>query len=66
MFNDNPTPVNLVLAGLGLVIGVILVVFIKVRGRTVREEQADEEERLSLLPRPSVAGLRSLSTVQEE
>jgi hypothetical protein len=66
MFNDNPTPVNLVLAGLGLVIGVILVVFIKVRGRTVREEQADEEERRSLLPRPSVAGLRSLSTVQEE
>jgi hypothetical protein len=65
MFNDNPTPVNLVLAGLGLGIGVILVAFVTVRGRTVREEQPDVDERRSLLPRPSASGLRSLSTVEE-
>jgi hypothetical protein len=64
-FHNNPTPVNLALACLGLLIGVVLVTFVAVRGRAVREEQADEDERRSLLPRPSIAGLRSLSTVQE-
>jgi hypothetical protein len=64
-FHNNPTPVNLALAGLGLLTGIGLVTFVAVRGRAVREEQADEDERRSLLPRPSIAGLRSLSTVQE-
>jgi len=64
-FHNNPTPVNLALAGLGLLIGIVLVTFVAVRGRAVRDEQADEDERRSLLPRPSIAGLRSLSTVQE-
>ena len=65
-FHNDPTPVNLALAGLGLFIGIGLVTFVAVSGRVVREEQADEDERRSLLPRPNAtSGLRSLSTVQE-
>jgi hypothetical protein len=62
VFHNDPTPVNLALAGLGLLIGSVLVTFVAVRGRAV---QADEDERRSLLPRPSIAGLQSLPTVQE-
>jgi hypothetical protein len=64
-FHDDPTPVNPALAGLGLLIGIALVTFVAVRGRTVRAEQADEDERRSLLPRQSINGLRTLSTVHE-
>ena len=64
-FHGNPTPVNLALAGLGVIIGIALVTFVTLKGRTVQQEQADEDERRSLLPRPSPAGLRALSTVQE-
>ncbi len=71
-FNGNPTPVNIALAGLGLVIGVILVAFVALKGRTVQQEHAEEDERRSLLPRPSTQNLRpnladyrTLSTVQE-
>lgn len=64
-FHDDPTPVNLALAGLGLLIGIALVTFVAARGRTVQEEQAEEDERRSLLPRQSINGLRTLSTVHE-
>ena len=37
-FHNNPTPVNLALAGLGLLVGIVLVTFVAVRGRAVREE----------------------------
>ena len=49
-FNDNPTPVNLALAGLGLVVGVALVTFVAVAGKHVQHEVLEEEERRSQMP----------------
>lgn len=42
VFGGNPVPVNLGLAGMGLVIGVAIVVFVAVQGR--REKRRLEEE----------------------
>ena len=44
VFQDNPIPVNAVLAGLGFVIGVVLVGYVGVQGRRVRRVQVKEEE----------------------
>ena len=49
-FNDNPTPVNFSLAGLGLINGTALVTYVAVAGKHVQMEVADEEERRSLMP----------------
>lgn len=56
-FHDNPIPVNAILAGAGLVIGVMLVVFVWSQGRKVRREQAQDAvtERTRLLPEESIA-----------
>lgn len=59
VFNNDPSPVNLLLASLGLFVGIILVAFVEIGGRKVRQEQAEEDERRSLLPRPSYTNLRS-------
>jgi hypothetical protein len=50
MFHDNPTPVNLSLAGLGLVCGVALVTYVAVAGKHVQQEVLEEEERRSQVP----------------
>jgi len=50
IFHDNPQPVNLVLAGIALLVGVALVAYVTIAGRIVQEEIADEEERRSLMP----------------
>jgi multisubunit Na+/H+ antiporter MnhC subunit len=49
-FHDNPIPVNLALAGFGLVIGVALVTFVAVAGKHVQHEVLEEEERRSQMP----------------
>ncbi|KAK5694698.1 hypothetical protein LTR97_009288 [Elasticomyces elasticus] len=52
-FDGNPIPVNVVLAGLGFVFGVILVVYVVIRGRIVQKKQAREDaevDRLSRIP----------------
>ncbi|KAF2102633.1 MFS transporter, LAT3 family, solute carrier family 43, member 3 [Rhizodiscina lignyota] len=51
-FSDNPTPVNLALAGLGLISGAALVLYVAFAGRKVQQEVVEEEERRSLLPTP--------------
>lgn len=43
LFSDNPIPINAILAGMGLVIGSGLVVFVTIRGKQVQKEQAKEE-----------------------
>ncbi|TKA78723.1 hypothetical protein B0A55_04531 [Friedmanniomyces simplex] len=52
-FEGNPIPVNVVLATLGFVFGVILVVYVWVRGRIVQKKQAREDaeaERMGMIP----------------
>ena len=49
-FNDNPAPVNLVLAGLGLMVGTALVTYVAVAGKHVQHEVLEEEERRSQMP----------------
>jgi len=51
--DGNPIPVNLVLAALGFIFGVILVVYVRLRGRFVRKKQAREDaqvERMNMIP----------------
>ena len=79
-FQEDPGPMNLWLAGIGLIIGICLVMFVDMRGRVVRQEHAVEDGRKSLLSRSrrtSRSSLRdddrerrpllnrNLSTVQE-
>lgn len=55
-FQEDPGPMNLWLAGIGLVVGICLVTYVDMAGRVVRHQQADEDERRSLRPssrRPS-------------
>jgi hypothetical protein len=49
-FHDNPTPTNLFLAGLGLVLGVALVTYVAVAGKHVQQEVLEEEVRRSQMP----------------
>jgi len=37
LYHDNPTPVNVVLAGAGLIVGVLLTVYVRFRGRILRK-----------------------------
>jgi len=48
-FDDDPGPVNLALAAVGLLIGVVLVMYVDVAGRVVRQERAEDDDRRSLL-----------------
>ena len=80
VFEEDPGPMNLWLAGIGLIIGISLVMFVDMRGRIVMRELVDEAERRSIRPgsrrnsRGSFTGLiderrpllnRGLSTVEE-
>lgn len=42
-FNGNPIPINVCFAGVGTVLGIILVVFVQIQGRKVRKQQAQED-----------------------
>lgn len=53
LFDDDPIPINAVLAGLGFVIGTTLVVYVWVQGRKVMKEHLEQEEdwrRNSMIP----------------
>ncbi|KAK5113458.1 hypothetical protein LTR85_010886 [Meristemomyces frigidus] len=43
LFGGNPIPINILLAVLGFIFGVILVVFVLVQGRRVQQKQAKED-----------------------
>lgn len=49
-FQDDPTPVNLSLAGLTLIVGVALVTYVAVAGKHVQHEVLEEEVRRSQMP----------------
>ena len=58
VFHDNPTPVNIVLCVLGFVVGVLLTVYVRFRGRILRKRydlreyapsEADVDETTALL-----------------
>ncbi|KAH9831100.1 protein FMP42-like [Teratosphaeria destructans] len=52
-FGGNPIPINLVLCGLGLVFGVMLVVFVQIQGQKVQKQHAKEDAeaaRIALIP----------------
>lgn len=80
VFEEDPGPMNLWLAGFGLIVGVCLVMYVDMQGRQVRQEQAEQDERRSVRfgsrrgSRSSFSALpgerrpllqRDLSTVQE-
>ncbi|KAK4544239.1 hypothetical protein LTR36_004449 [Oleoguttula mirabilis] len=53
MFHGNPIPINILLAALGFLFGVILVAFVWVQGRRVQQKQAKEDaefERRRMVP----------------
>lgn len=70
-FDDSPVPINLILAGLGLIVGLALVVFVAVKARQPREEKPEpgvtdpllESNRKNLV---SVDRLSTLREVQDE
>lgn len=45
-FHGNPIPINIILAVLGFLFGVILVVFVMVQGRQVQKMQAKEDAEI--------------------
>ncbi|GAB7360621.1 hypothetical protein MBLNU230_g0501t1 [Neophaeotheca triangularis] len=49
VFNDNPIPTNAFMAGLGLLFGVMLVVYVKVQGSREQKRMEDEDEQASRL-----------------
>lgn len=67
VFQEDPGPMNLWLAGTVLIVGISLVMYVDMRGRTVRLEHADEDERRSLRTgsrRPSRSGsLREVAAI---
>ena len=78
VFEEDPGPMNLWLAGIGLIVGISLVMYVDMAGRVVRIQHADQDERRSragsrrpsrssLLPdeRRPLLGNRMLSMVQE-
>lgn len=53
LFHGNPTPVNIVLASLGFVVGTVLVVFVWQKGKVVSEKPVGgylDPERQPLIP----------------
>lgn len=53
LFGGNPIPINMVLAGLGFILGVTLVVYVRIKGKVVQKELAKEDaeiERLTGIP----------------
>lgn len=46
-FSDNPTPVNLIVTALVLLVGAVMVTYVAVAGKRVQEEIFEEEERRS-------------------
>jgi high-affinity Fe2+/Pb2+ permease len=64
LFHDNPTPVNAVLAGSGFLVGVLLTVYVRFRGRILRKrydlrEYAPEAEAESeITETTSLLGVR--------
>lgn len=66
VYHNDPSPVNLLLASLGLFVGILLVAFVAIGSRKVRAEHAEEDERRSLLPRPSYSNLHALVEQSDE
>jgi hypothetical protein len=66
IYHDDPSPVNLLLASLGLLVGILLVAFVAIGGRKRNAELAEEDERRSLLPRPSYTNLHALAEQSDE
>jgi len=59
-FNNNPTPVNLILLGIALVVGIALVTFVARRSRTINKQglrQEAEEAEETLMPGADVHGI---------
>jgi len=53
VFQGNPTPINIGLAGIGFVIGVMLVTYVWIKERTWKGKAAinsTDDERLRLIP----------------
>lgn len=50
VFHDNPIPINVTLASLGLVFGAALVGFVWLQGRKVEAKPFKVDERSRLLP----------------
>lgn len=71
-FQEDPGPMNLWLAGIGLILGLSLVMYVDVRGRTVMHEHAEEDERRSVNSyrrgsrRPSRSSLRETAMLHDE
>lgn len=56
IFHNNPIPINVILASLGLVIGTILVIFVWVQERHIHQEERavrEATERDRLIPEAS-------------
>lgn len=61
VYEEDPGPMNLWFAGISLIVGISLVMYVDVKGRKVRIEHADEDERRSIRVgsrRPSRSSLR--------
>lgn len=67
VFHDSPTPINLVMAGLGLIVGLALVAFVAYKSRVMREEKFAPGETDPLLPRnhKSSRSVDRMSTLAE-
>ncbi|KAF2212092.1 hypothetical protein CERZMDRAFT_98006 [Cercospora zeae-maydis SCOH1-5] len=50
VFHDNPIPINIVLASLGLIIGVVLVAYVWTQGRQIEINNQKMDETTLLLP----------------
>lgn len=53
-FRGNPIPINAAMAGAGLVLGSVLVTFVQIKGKEIRQKQLEEtvdESRQRLIPR---------------
>jgi hypothetical protein len=66
VYANDPSPVNLLLASLGLAVGILLVAFVSIGGRKVRAELAEEDERRSVRPRLSYSNLHALVEQSDE
>lgn len=69
IFEEDPGPINLWLAGFGLIVGVSLIMYVDMRGRQVRIERADEDERRSIRyssRRPSKSSIRDTGLLDPE
>lgn len=48
VYEEDPGPMNLWFAGMSLIVGITLVLYVDMKGRKIRLEHADEDERRSL------------------